>query len=246
MIVYRSSLLDTHETSRLIFYKFVSRNIGLQLTENTEYIIYRAKLAVYETNRLKVSTKNIKRFLVFIEDKDFHNHAGISYKSIARSILGVLGIKSRSGGSTIVQQLTRTLFITDLRKTKRRKFIELALAPWMTNVFSKDLILDIYISSVRYERQRFGIVEAMDHFWGEIVSSPTNAQAFFLIERVSNIRSKLLVNKIIETVRHAKDKGLLSTDDIKSLVDLYIEAVENGKITADQSELLELSRGVHA
>ncbi|MFQ6372504.1 biosynthetic peptidoglycan transglycosylase [Shewanella sp. YIC-542] len=246
MVIYRLSLLDTHETSRLLFYKFLSRIIGLPLTENTEYIAYRAKLAVYETDRLKISTINIKKFLVFIEDKDFYSHSGISYKSLARSLLGLINLKPRSGGSTIVQQLVRTLFITDLSKTKRRKFIELALAPWITSVFSKDLILDIYISSVRFERRCFGVVAAMNHFWGNTEKNPTNAQAFFLIERVSNIRSKLLVNKIIETVRSAKENGLLIDDDIKSLVNLYYDAVERGKITADQTELLKLAEGVSA
>lgn len=246
MAIYRLSLLDTHETSRLIFYNIISRVIGLLLVENIEYIIYRAKLAVYETDRHKVSTKNIKKFLIFIEDKDFYRHSGISYKSLARSILGFIKIKPRSGGSTIVQQLIRTLFITDLSKTKRRKFIELSLASWITDVFGKNLILDIYISSVRYERQRFGVIEAMNHFWGEVVSNPNDAQAFFLIERVSNIRSKLLVNKIVATVLSAKEKGLLSADDINRLVNIYAEAVENGKITANQEELLKLTKGVHA
>ncbi|WP_390615491.1 biosynthetic peptidoglycan transglycosylase [Maricurvus nonylphenolicus] len=246
MMIYRSSLLDTHETSRLIFYKFISRAIGLPLTENTEYIIYRAKLAVHETDRLKVSTNNIRKFLVFIEDKDFYIHSGISYKSLVRSMLGVVKIKPRSGGSTIAQQLIRTLFITNLSRTKRRKFIELALAPWLTRVFSKDLILDMYISSVRFERRRFGVLEAMEYFWDKVERNPTNAQAFFLIERVSNIRSKLLVNKIVETVRSAKEAGLLSADDIQRLVDIYTEAVASGKITATQTELLKFSEGVNS
>jgi penicillin-binding protein 1A len=246
MMIYRFSLLDTNETSRLIFYKFICKIIGLPLTENIEYIVYRAKLAVHETDRLKVSTDNIKKFLVFIEDKNFYHHSGISYKSLARSVLGVMKIKPRSGGSTIVQQLTRTLFIQNLSKTKRRKFIELALAPWITSVFAKGLILDMYISSVRFERRCFGVVDAMNHFWGMIEKNPTNAQAFFLIERVSNIRSKLLVNKIVETVQYAKRQGLMGADDIRHLVDLYTEAVAGEKITASQADLFKLVEGVNA
>jgi penicillin-binding protein 1A len=244
MITYRLSLLDTHESPRLLFYKFISKTIGLPLTENTEYIIYRAKLAVYETGRLKVSTKNIKRFLVFVEDKDFYSHSGISYKSLIRSMLGLLKIKPRSGGSTISQQLIRTLFIKNLSKTKRRKFIELSLAPWITSTLSKDMILEIYISSVRFEHRKFGVIEAMDHFWGRIEKSPNNAQSFFLIERVSNIRSKLLVKKVVETVRSAKAKGLLSAEDISRLIEIYTEAVESGKIKADQTELIKLAQGI--
>lgn len=243
--VFRLSLLDTHETSRLIFYKSISKLLDLPLTENFEYIIYRAKLAVFETDRLKVSTKNIKKFLIFIEDKNFYKHSGINYKSLARSFLGLIKIKPRSGGSTIVQQLIRTLFIRDLSKTKRRKFIELSLATWLTHIFAKDLILDIYISSVRFERLQFGVIEAMEHFWDKIEKKPTNAQAFFLIERVSNIRSKLLVNKIIETARSAKEQGLMNVDDLNTLVDLYTEAVGKGKIAATQNELLKLVDGIN-
>jgi penicillin-binding protein 1A len=224
----------------------VSRIIGLPLTENIEYIVYRARLAVYETDRLKISTGKIKKFLIFIEDKDFYSHSGISYKALARSLLGIMRIKPSSGGSTIVQQLTRTLFITNLSKRKRRKIIELSLAPWVASVFSRDLILDIYISSVRFERRRFGVIEAMKHFWGDIENDPTNAQAFFLVERVSNIRSKLLVNKIVQTVQSAKTQGLMSVDDVRSLVDLYTEAAEKGTIISDQAELLKLAEGVNA
>lgn len=246
MLIFRVSLLDTHETSRLIFYKQLSRIIGLPLTQNIEYIIYRAKLACYETDRIKVTTRNIKKFLVFIEDKDFYSHSGISYKSLARIILGLMKIKPKSGGSTIVQQLTRTLFIQDLSKTKRRKLIELALAPWITSIFPKETILEIYISSVRFERGCFGVVEAMEYFWKEPVKNATNAQAFFLIERVSNIRSRLLVNKIIETARSARDQGIMDRSDLKSLINLYTEAVQNKKIIATEADLIKLVKGINA
>jgi len=210
------------------------------------YILYRAKLACYETDRLKVSTNNIKKFLIFIEDREFYDHAGISYKSLARTLLGAIKIKPRSGGSTIVQQLSRTLFIQNLEKTGRRKFIEFGLAPWLTAVLSKNTILNIYISSVRYERGCFGVIEAMEHFWGEVKINPTNAQSFFLIERVSNIRSKLLVNKIIDTARSAKEHSLMTDKDFKSLVEIYTNAVQDKKINATQSDITRLTEGLNA
>lgn len=240
MLIYRASLLDVHETTRLLFYSPLSKLIGLPLVENIEYIIYRAKLSFYETDRLKIDTENIKRFLVFVEDKRFYNHSGIDYKSIFRSILGLIKVKPRSGGSTIAQQVVRTLFILNLGKTYRRKFIELSLAPWLTSVLSKDTILEIYISAVRFERGCFGIVEAMEHFWGKVEKKPSNAQAFFLIERVSNIRSRLLVNKIIETAKSAKDKGLMNDSDLRALTLLYENAVRNKKIIASSNEVKKL------
>lgn len=237
MLIYRVSLLDVHETPRLLFYSLLAKSIGLPLVENIEYIIYRAKLSFYETDRLKIDTKNIKTFLVFIEDKRFYSHAGIDYKSLLRSLLGLAKLKPRSGGSTIAQQVIRTLFISSLDKTYRRKFLELSLAPWLTSIFSKDTILEIYISAVRFERNCFGIVEAMEHFWGKVEKTPSNAQAFFLIERVSNVRSRLLVNKIIETAKSAKARGLMNGSDLRALVSLYEKAINDNKIKASNNDI---------
>ncbi|WP_217808009.1 biosynthetic peptidoglycan transglycosylase [Halomonas sp. CSM-2] len=237
MLVYRISLLDVHETSRLLFYRLLAKVIGLALVENIEYIIYRAKLSFHETDRLEINTQEIKKFLIFIEDRQFYSHNGINYRSIARGILSLIKIKPRSGGSTIVQQVIRTLFISDLQKTYRRKFIELSLAPWLTNTFSKDTILNIYISAVRFERGCFGIVEAMEYFWCKVEKNPNNAQAFFLIERVSNVRSRLLVPKILETAKSAKNKGLMDESDLHDLIFLYEEAVSNNKIIASSDQL---------
>ncbi|WP_404466446.1 transglycosylase domain-containing protein [Vreelandella aquamarina] len=232
-----------HETSRLLFYRIVAKIIRLPLVENFEYIIYRAKLSFYETDRLGINTTKLKEFLVFIEDKRFYAHGGIDYRAVLRGILGVVRIKNRSGGSTIVQQLIRTLFILDLQKTYRRKFLELSLAPWITSIFSKNTILDMYISAVRFEKRCFGVVEAMEHFWSRVEKNPTNAQAFFLIERVSNVRSRLLVQKIIETARSAQRDGLMDKNDFKELFLLYDQAVKSNKIIAlnEQVEYLRSS-----
>ncbi|HDX8591369.1 biosynthetic peptidoglycan transglycosylase [Aeromonas dhakensis] len=241
---YRFSLLDTHERSRLLFYKLIAKTINIKLMDNFEYIIYRAKLACYENERLNISTKNLKRFLVFIEDKEFYSHSGISYKAIFRGLLGILKIKPRSGGSTIIQQLVRTLFIKDFQKRKRRKLIELSLAPWMSDILPKENILDIYLASVRFEKGCFGVLEAMKYYWGNPISEPNNAQAFFLIERVSNIKSKLLVNKIIETARSAKSSNLMTESDLHELAVLYSDAVNSGKIFSTSDELSNLNCGL--
>jgi penicillin-binding protein 1A len=241
MFIYRSALIDTHETVRLLIYKVFSKFLKLSLTENIEYIIYRGKLAVYESARLKVETRELIKFLISIEDRDYFSHSGLSYRAILRSLLGQLGIKSKSGGSKIIQQLVRTLFIRELNKTYRRKFFEWGLAPWLNSVLSKDMILQIYLSSVRYEKGKYGVIEAMEYFWGSVKHKPSPAQAFFLIERVSNIRSRLLVNKIVETAKNAKEIKYLSTADMAELFELYKMAVKGEKIKADEAELSKLS-----
>lgn len=243
---FRIALLDTHERMRLLFAKIIASGIRLPITPNIEYLIYRATLATYETDRMGVSLKNLKKVLVFIEDRDFYKHSGLSYKAIGRGVLSIFKLKRRSGGSTIHQQLTRTLFILDLSKTKRRKLIEIILAPWLNSALSKNQILDIYLSSVRFENRCFGVVSAMNYFFGQIVKEPSLAQSFFLIERVSNIRKSLLVNKIIATIRAAEEHKILSKDDIKELIKLYKEAVDSGKVIDSNGGIKRLATQLNA
>lgn len=244
IFIYRKALLDTHETMRLLFYSWLAKLINMRLTNNVEYIIYRGKLAVYETERLKVDTKELTKFLVFIEDRHYYEHSGISYKSLLRSFLGLLGLKPRSGGSTIIQQLVRTLFIKDHNKIVRRKIFEFGLTPWLNEVLTKQMILQIYLSSVRFETGKYGVIQAMQYFWKTTKTNPSPAEAFFLIERVSNIRSKLLVNKIIDTVNAAVRNGLLTTADKAELLNLYQKSVRENKISATDDEIKKLSLNI--
>ena len=85
--MFRSSLLDNHETMKLIFVKNIAKVINLPISDNFEYLIYRANLASHETERMNVSMDNLLKVLIFIEDRGFYKHAGISYKAIGRGLL---------------------------------------------------------------------------------------------------------------------------------------------------------------
>lgn len=234
--VYRTSLLDTHERPLYLLTCVIAKILYLSIVENIEYVIYRAKLATYETSRQKIDLINLRKVLVFVEDKDFFKHSGISFKAIARGFLGVLRLKRKSGGSTITQQVARTLFIYDLHKTYRRKIVEIFLALWLDKVLSKSELIDIYLSSVRFEKGVFGVLEGMHWFFGKYVETPSLAEAFFLIERVSNIKSRLLTNKIIQTVKAAQEKGLMCESDIVELIEIYAQAIKNRKINVQSNE----------
>ena len=86
----------------------------------------------------------------------------------------------------------------------------------------------------------------MNYFFGQIVKEPSLAQSFFLIERVSNIRKSLLVNKIIATIRAAEEHKILSKDDIKELIKLYKEAVDSGKVIDSNGGIKRLATQLNA
>ena len=82
-------------------------------------------------------------------------------------------------------QLTRSLFIPSNQNKYLRKISELLLSIWLNNQFSKDEILKMYISSVRFERGILGLANALKYFFGEIKNRQiTNEEAFFLVERL--------------------------------------------------------------
>lgn len=193
-IFYRQWILDTNETLVLIVLKLIFKIIGLKLEDNFEYILYRAKLARYEIKRMKIELQYLKQMVVAIEDKNFYKHKGVDYKALLRAFLSqcrkipLIGNRfyciqklPYSGGSTITQQLFRSLFIKDTHKKIRRKIAEILFSRfWLNQVFrSKDEQLEIYLSVVRFSRGVYGIIEAIKHFYGTKKRKLTKAESFF-------------------------------------------------------------------
>lgn len=239
--IYRKALVDTHESPSLLITIRIARSLYLRLVSNIEYVIYRATLGKHEIHRLGIDLSKAKKLLVHIEDKEFYSHYGVSIKGFARLLLSILGLGRRSGGSTITQQLVRTLFIQDQTKLFRRKLVEILLALWFNKVVAKDDQLEMYLTSVRFESNIYGIAAAMKYFFGGVRKEISVAEAFFLIERISNIRSRLLVEKVDQTLHGAIAAGVLNTAEAIEIVKLYVGAANSGKIkNTNHSELHRL------
>jgi len=232
LFVFRHHLNEQHETNYLNFVKTFSWILGLKLSENFEYILYRAKLSYLELDRLKVNYESLKKILIDIEDNDFRSNIGFSLKSLGRATLSQIPFirkknsYSKSGGSTITMQLARSLFIPSNQNKFTRKIFEILLSIWLTKQFTKEEILKLYIGSVRYERGVLGLSNAIKHFLGDLNSKTlTSEESFFLVERLSNISSTFKPDRI---------KGLLTrtTAEINQtqLDDLYNNQIQNGRL----------------
>lgn len=210
LYLFRHNLNDTHETTFLNLGRFIVslyNQLGLskfKIVDNFEYVIYRAKLDIVEMERLNVDYRNIKQILIEIEDKTFYsNKKGFSFKAIIRALFSQFkagrtkfGI-IRSGGSTITMQLARTLFISTHSHIYKRKIAEIWLAIWLSNKFTKEEILNLYIVSVRYDVGVFGLSKAIKHFFGELKNKTlTREECFVLVERLSNETSTLNPTRI--------------------------------------------------
>lgn len=103
------------------------------------------------------------------EDAQFYHHGGVSLKGMARAALrNLASAKVREGGSTITQQLAKSLFLSPER-TLSRKVKELALAREIEKRFSKDKILEMYLNTVYFGGGAYGIEAAARTYFSKSV-----------------------------------------------------------------------------
>ncbi|MEE8210085.1 MAG: transglycosylase domain-containing protein, partial [bacterium] len=111
------------------------------------------------------------------EDRRFYSHHGLDFKGILRASLANLragGVVA--GGSTITQQVAKTLFLTPQR-TLARKIREAILALRIEGTFTKEEILELYLNNVYYGHGAYGVEAASKTLFGKPVAEVTLAES---------------------------------------------------------------------
>ncbi len=118
------------------------------------------------------------------EDDTFYENPGFDPPSILRAAWEWISTgEIVSGGSTITQQLVRQIvFDYEERneRTLRRKLKEAALAWVMTQQYSKDEILELYLNEVYYGNLAYGVESAANVYFDKPATELTVAEAAFL------------------------------------------------------------------
>ncbi len=105
--------------------------------------------------------------LISTEDTRFYEHVGVDPLGIARAIImDIIHLKKAQGGSTLTQQLARSLFLKP-EKTWRRKLQEMLLALQIEKSFTKSEILTFYCNQVYMGHGRYGVEAAARYFFGK-------------------------------------------------------------------------------
>lgn len=118
---------------------------------------------------------HVEDALIATEDKDFYEHSGFNIFSIARAAITGYG-----GGSTISQQLAKNTLLSDERSLLR-KYQELFISIAIEQTYTKDEILTMYLNSVFYGENSFGIEEAAETYYGKKPSELSLAESSMLI-----------------------------------------------------------------
>ncbi|GHT71964.1 penicillin-binding protein [Endomicrobiia bacterium] len=112
---------------------------------------------------------NLQNAFVSIEDNDFFKHWGISIKGTMRAFSKILlKRKIAEGGSTITQQLAKTIFLTS-DKTLIRKIKEALLTIQLEKNYSKNEILQLYINQIYFGSGAYGVQAAAEIYFNKDV-----------------------------------------------------------------------------
>jgi 1A family penicillin-binding protein len=122
----------------------------------------------------------LRHAMVAVEDHRFYRHLGVDPIAVSRAV--VHNVRERSlvqGGSTLTQQLARTIFLSNAR-TAGRKAKEAVLALMMERRLSKDQILELYLNRVYMGSGRYGAESMSRAVFGKPASGLSLAEAAYL------------------------------------------------------------------
>ncbi len=119
---------------------------------------------------------------VATEDVRFYQHGGVDLQGIFRAVVVNLS-GGQEGASTITQQYVRnTILSSEMNEISiKRKVREMTLANEMEKIYSKDEILMMYLNTINYGDNCYGIQAAARHYYSTDASDLTIAQAATLI-----------------------------------------------------------------
>lgn len=127
---------------------------------------------------LRDISATIQMDLINLEDGQFRKHYGIDIDAIKRAReRNEKAGKTAQGGSTITQQLARTLFLTPHR-TYLRKYLELIIAFELELILGKDRILELYINYAELGKGIYGFNDASLHYYKKPFVKTSNDQKF--------------------------------------------------------------------
>jgi penicillin-binding protein 1A len=130
---------------------------------------------------------NVINALIATEDARFTEHSGVDARSIFRVIFRtIIGRDEGSGGgSTITQQLAKNLFPREDHPSKL-KLISIKLREWVTAIklernYTKEEIIAMYLNTVDFGNQSFGIKSAARTYFDKTPDSLTIEEAALLV-----------------------------------------------------------------
>lgn len=120
--------------------------------------------------------KSLIEAFVAAEDKNYYTHEGIDLVSIIRATINnvprLLSNRRVEGGSTITQQVVKNFLLTSERSLDR-KIKEAILSYMITQAFTKEQILELYLNQIYLGKGSYGVATAALNYFNKSVEELT-------------------------------------------------------------------------
>ena len=184
----RSGIFDiTFENSQI---KGINNQLGIsEDLVKLEPLVIGGMYPAHMEDRVLLNWPEVPQVLIdtilAVEDQNFFNHYGVSLKSISRAFLkNIQAGEVEQGGSTITQQLAKSLFFSSAQ-TIRRKVMEAIASLLIEFHYTKEEILLAYINDVFLaqsgRRAIHGFGMGAQHFYGTSIKNLTTDQIAMLV-----------------------------------------------------------------
>ena len=228
----------------------------------------------YRKNRTPVTYRELSpeliNTLLVTEDYRFKQHSGIDLRGLARAVIGKITFNFQGGGSTLTMQLAENLYKTNSSNkgslydypavgqiiTKLKEWI---IAVQLERSYTKEEILAMYLNTIEYGSNSYGIKVAAETFFNKLpseldyqeaaslvgsINKPTAYNPVYNPERAKNKRTEVLYNVYKyglisrETYDSLKEKPLT----LQYKVDNHNEGLATYFRTVVRNDLLKWSR----
>ena len=120
---------------------------------------------------------HLQQAFIAVEDHRFYRHPGVDPIALGRAIFRNLRASGTvEGGSTLTQQLARTLFLST-RRSYGRKAREAALAVMIDAQLSKTQVLELYLNRIYLSAGVYGVETMARHLFGKPAKQLTLAES---------------------------------------------------------------------
>lgn len=184
----------------------------------------------YVENRSNVTyeeiSSNMIHALVATEDSRFYEHRGIDEVALFRVLIKTILLQDRSsgGGSTLSQQIAKNLFPRNdlwIFAMPVNKLREAIIAYRLERIYTKEEILTLYLNTVPFGENIFGIEVAAERFFDKSPKDLTVDQAAVLVgmlkannrynprlhPEVSRERRNVVINQMVKHDYLSKAEG---------------------------------------
>jgi penicillin-binding protein 1A len=166
-----SELVDYHPPTATRVYAWDGTLIGEYSTERRIYVPFD-----------QIPPQVYNAFLA-AEDHNFFSHGGVDVGGVGRAmfkdIFNILQGRRPEGGSTITQQVAKTVLLTN-EQTLSRKMKEAILATRLEQALTKKQILELYLNEIWLGHDSYGVGAAAYNYFGKSLTDLSLAQCAFL------------------------------------------------------------------